>query len=171
MKNIYIFFLFIFAININLSKQLYCTGYNKTVGNEKMCKGLTYRYNNEICFFDGVGCINITDGSDEIKKNANYTLTSEIHNNCGVAGFFEPKEDKDLCKGIPLVEGYCCWVNYTAGNEFYTACLRTKNYKNKNDIPSDIKDYKEGFTAQNFECKETFIKNSYLILISFLFFI
>ena len=66
-------------------------------------------------------------------------LTTDIHNNCGMALFYKPVL-KEICTEISLVNGYCCFVQTnTKGN----ACLRQDEIDedDKDKITDYMKDY------------------------------
>ena len=65
--------------------------------------------------------------------------SSEIHNNCGMAKFYQP-ESKEACTEISLVNGYCCFVKTNSrGN----ACLKQDEIDEdeKDEITDYMKDY------------------------------
>ena len=87
-------------------------------------------YYNKKCYEGSDNPINDTD--------TNCPKFSEIYNNCGMAGVYQPILEK-TCTEISLVQGYCCYVNFTGGS---SACIRTKELqKEKNKITSDIENY------------------------------
>ena len=100
---------------------------------------------------------------------------SKIANNCGYTGFFEPLSATS-CKDVNLVEGRCCYINYTIEGDptIHKSCLRTNKYK-KDKIPEDINDLFTKHYANasliGAECKESNIKMKYNLIILFLIFL
>ena len=64
---------------------------------------------------------------------------SEIHNNCGMALFYQP-ESKEACTEISLVNGYCCFVKT---KNYGKACLKQDEIDEdeKDEITDYMKDY------------------------------
>ena len=92
---------------------------------------------------------------------------SDIYNNCGMAGVYQPVT-KEICTEISLVQGYCCFVKTkTKGN----ACIRTKELnKEKNTATDQIKNYIKGIGTnpdeiQSVLCKGNYIKYYWLFII------
>ena len=176
-KNILILF-YIFLVVLKLSKQDECftNGYNisniKSTERQEFCKAFTYQFNNTICYYNNSAdtCLNITE--DSLKNYLNYSL-AEVPNNCGTAGFFEPL-NKESCLDIPLVDAKCCFVIYynDTEKENHTACLRTKEFKKKDDekkyLIKHVESFGANFKVSNAECKELKLKCYYNILIIFL---
>ena len=128
----------ILSMNFQISKQELCDigGYNisnsSTPQNaQNICKAYSFQFNNEICYYveQNHTCLNIPQNSSLLKNDNNYKF-AEISNNCGISGFFEPLNPDD-CKGIPLVDGQCCYVVYQIENTNHAACLRTNEYQKK----------------------------------------
>lgn len=86
-----------------------------------------------------------------------------VHNNCGMAGIYEPN-DPEICKGIALVEGYCCFVKIKDDEgKKLTACIRTKDLQDDIKVPSqEIQEYikliSEKYTAEEADCQAKWIK-------------
>ena len=114
--------------------------------------------------------MNITE--DSLKNNPNYSL-AEVPNNCGTAGFFEPLNEES-CLDIPLVDAKCCFVTYSndTAEENHHACLRTKEFKKKDDeksyLENHVKSIRKNLEVRNAECKELklkcYITKSYISL-------
>ena len=112
-----------------------------------------------------------------IKKSDNNNDTniycptkSQIFNNCGKSGIYEPEDTLD-CTEISLVKGYCCYVKF---KNHGSSCLRTKILnKEKNSITEQIQNYiKEIEPTAEVEkviCKGVNLKSSLLLIIIFLF--
>ena len=65
---------------------------------------------------------------------------SQVYNNCGMAGIYQPITSV-TCTEISLVQGYCCYANFTDGS---SACIRTKELnKNKNSKTNQMEKYFE----------------------------
>ena len=64
---------------------------------------------------------------------------SLIHNNCGMALFYQP-ESKEACTEISLVNGYCCFVKT---KNYGKACLKQDEIDEdeKDEITDYMKDY------------------------------
>ena len=74
-----------------------------------------------------------------INNDPNCPVNSRIHNNCGMALFYQP-ESKEACTEISLVNGYCCFVKTkNKGN----ACLKQDEIDEdeKDEITDYMKDY------------------------------
>ena len=173
--------LYVFLLNIKLSNQESCNigDYNISEFNEEKCLSFSYQFNNEICFFKNesgvISCDNITETELETESNGKYSLTN-ITNNCGFAGFFEPTSTTS-CREVNLVEGRCCYVNYTIEGKETTirkSCLRTNKYK-KDKIPEDINNlFTQHYAYASLKgayCKESNIKMKYNLIFLFLIFL
>ena len=178
----FLFILYVFSLNLQLSKQDECKygDYFKTdeeknnTMNEELCLSFSYQFGNSVCKFtnENKACESATE--EEFSSNK-YTLTN-VSNNCGFNGFFEPLI-RDNCTDIKLVEGHCCYVNYTLpdAGTIRKSCLRTNKFKKQGDIPGDIS---ELVTKKNkdikiitVDCKESNIKLKYNLLFAFLIFL
>ena len=170
-----IFLLFIFCLNQKISCQKLCniSGYDDKIVNKtpEVCSSFTYRNGNEICYFEKNECFQAKekDYINNIQNKTNYTFSNNIHNNCGTAGFFEPKDEKS-CTGISIVDGHCCYVNYLNKTDSTThySCLRTNKYKESEKYPEDINEF---WKSQNIEikeakCKGEHIKKFYRLILS-----
>ena len=177
--------LYIFSINLQLSKQVDCeTGdyfQSKTeeeikeMLNEELCLSFSYQFGNSVCKFtnETKACESVNEGDFSSSK---YTL-SQVSNNCGFNGFFEPLIRGD-CTDIKLVEGHCCYVNYTLPDEDKTvgkSCLRTNKFKKQGDIPGDVSELvtkiNKDIKIITVDCKESNIKLKYNLLFAFLIFL
>ena len=177
--------LYVFSINLQLSKQVNCeTGdyfQSKTeeeikeMLNEELCLSFSYQFGNSVCKFtnENKACESATE--EEFSSNK-YTLTN-VSNNCGFNGFFEPLI-RDNCTDIKLVEGHCCYVNYTLSAKDSTirkSCLRTNKFKKKGEIPGDISELvtkiNKDIKIITVDCKESNIKMKYNLLFAFLIFL
>ena len=170
---------YILSINIQFSKQGECShdDYNISASQSpgEMCKAFSYRFNNSICYYNEQNgtCLNISEGSELIKNNSNYSL-AVISNNCGISGFFEPLVEGD-CKEIPLVDGQCCFVEYQSNGTKHKACLRTNEYQKKDELPTEIKNLFQNkyskFELMSAVCKGKYIKNYFNFILIFLIFL
>ena len=72
----------------------------------------------------------------------NCPANSVIHNNCGMALFYQP-ESKEACTEISLVNGYCCFVKTKAASNQGNACLKQDEIDEdeKDEITDYMKDY------------------------------
>ena len=173
----------ILSMNFQISKQELCDigGYNISNSSsaqiaQNICKTYSFQFNNEICYYveSNKTCLNIPQNSSLLKNDNNYKF-AEISNNCGISGFFEPLNPDD-CKGIPLVDGQCCYVVYQIENTNHAACLRTNEYQKKNDtVPEEIKNLikkiNEGYGAISANCKGKYLKYYFNLIFIFLIFL
>ena len=173
----------ILSMNFQISKQELCDigGYNisnsSTPQNaQNICKAYSFQFNNEICYYveQNHTCLNIPQNSSLLKNDNNYKF-AEISNNCGISGFFEPLNPDD-CKGIPLVDGQCCYVVYQIENTNHAACLRTNEYQKKNDtVPEEIKNLikkiNEGYGVISANCRGKYLKYYFNLVFIFLIFL
>ena len=174
--------LYVFSINLQLSKQVNCeTGdYFKTdedknkMMNEELCLSFSYQFGNSVCQFtnETKACESVSEGEFSSNK---YTLTN-VSNNCGFNGFFEPLI-RDNCTDIKLVEGHCCYVNYTLpdAGTIRKSCLRTNKFKKQGDTPGDVSELvtkiNKDIKIITVDCKESNIKLKYNLLFAFLIFL
>lgn len=118
-------------------------------------------------------CTTFTEGKGVICPTA--SSADSIQNRCGNSGVYEPHEDSD-CTGVSLVEAYCCYVETEVDGVKHTACLRSKDMKDKDDWTDDINDQLKKFPnhkKQRIKCAGGFIKNalySAVVLIAFALF-
>ena len=122
-------------------------------------------------------CYNNTSQTCVIQnsENDNDTLVecpnkSQIYNNCGKSGIYEPEDSID-CTEISLVRGYCCYVKF---KNHGSSCLRTNILnKEKNSTTEQMKNYikKIDVTAEveKVICKGYYLKYSFFFIIIFLF--
>ena len=122
-------------------------------------------------------CYNNASQTCVIKKSENNNDTniycptkSQIFNNCGKSGIYQPEDTHD-CTEISLVKGYCCYVKF---KNHGSSCLRTNTLNHeKNSITEQMKNYikKIDITAEveNVICKGYFLKYSLFFIIIFLF--
>ena len=92
-------------------------------------------------------------------------LSTEIFNNCGLAGVYQPVT-AEICTEISLVQGYCCFVKTEKDG---TACIRTrelKKEKNKetNDIIEYINKHNNNSVIKSVQCGSEFLKYYSLML-------
>ena len=176
--------LYVFSINLQLSKQVNCeTGdyfQSKTeeeknnMMNEELCLSFSYQFGNSVCQFtnETKACESV---SEEDFSSNKYALT-EVSNNCGFNGFFEPLIRGD-CTDIKLVEGHCCYVNYTLPDAatIRKSCLRTNKFKKQGDTPGDVSELvtkiNKDIKIITVDCKESNIKLKYNLLFAFLIFL
>ena len=96
--------------------------------------------------------------------------TTIVHNNCGMAGIYEP-ETSSICTEIPLVHGYCCFVKTKSGN---TACVRTKELnKDKNSLTTQIDNHvkicsNNTTSVDTVICIGTYLKDYWQLFVLFL---
>ena len=99
--------------------------------------------------------------------------TTVVHNNCGLAGTYEPKTPS-ICTEIPLVQGYCCFVKTKSGNY---ACVRTNELnKDKNSSTTQIDNHVKLCSAnttsvESVICVGTYLKDYWQLFILFLIFL
>ena len=96
-------------------------------------------------------------------------ISSEIFNNCGMAGIYQPITN-EICTEISLVQGHCCFVKTESGA---TACIRTKELnKDKTKATNEIIDYvnkhNNNSIIKSVQCDGGYLKYYYLMLILFL---
>ena len=92
--------------------------------------------NTKCCYKDNA-CIEKVEGDTTIPTNYCPESKTNIINNCGMAGIYEPVYST-ICTEISLVQGYCCFVKTKNGN----ACIRTKKlHKNINETTDQINDF------------------------------
>ena len=96
------------------------------------------------------------------------TASSEIFNNCGMAGIYQPIT-AEICTKISLVQGYCCFVQTEKGN----ACIRTKKLnKEKNKETDDIIEYvnrhNNNSVIKSVQCGSEYLGYYFLMLMSIL---
>ena len=185
MNRKFLFILYVFSLNLQLSKQDECKygDYFKTdeeknnTMNEELCLSFSYQFGNSVCQFtnETKACESVSEGEFS-SSSSKYALTN-VSNNCGFNGFFEPLI-RDNCTDIKLVEGHCCYVNYTLSAEDSTirkSCLRTNKFKEKGEIPGDIselvKNINQNIKIITVDCKESNIKLKYNLLFAFLIFL
>ena len=178
----FLFILYVFSLNLQLSKQDECKygDYFKTdeekntMMNEELCLSFSYQFGNSVCKFtnETKACESVTEGDFSSSK---YTL-SKVSNNCGFNGFFEPLI-RDNCTDIKLVEGHCCYVNYTLPDAatIRKSCLRTNKFKKQGDTPGDVSELvtkiNKDIKIITVDCKESNIKLKYNLLFAFLIFL
>ena len=105
-------------------KKLKCFPYSHTDGNNGRC-----------CAADGNKCILELD---ENAANDKCPQKTNVPNNCGMAGIYQPLSST-YCKEISLVQGYCCYTILKNGNNTSYSCLRTKELsKNKNQPSKEL---------------------------------
>ena len=147
-QNMFCFF-FLFSINFKLVKLDECNfgDYNITEPSKETCRPFSYIFGNQICYFNGTNCTNETENS----VNDKYYKQAEVHNNCGKASFFEPQNEKD-CNVTTLVEGQCCYTNYSRKNDssIHYSCIRTSKDKEK-DIKNDINQFFNKYYNSEYE--------------------
>ena len=178
--------LYVFSINLQLSKQVDCeTGdyfQSKTeeeknnMMNEELCLSFSYQFGNSVCQFtnETKACESVSEGEFS-SSSSKYALTN-VSNNCGFNGFFEPLI-RDNCTDIKLVEGHCCYVNYTLPDAatIRKSCLRTNKFKKQGDTPGDVSELvtkiNKDIKIIAVDCKESNIKLKYNLLFAFLIFL
>ena len=119
-------------------KKLKCFPYSHTDGNNGRC-----------CADDGNKCILELD---ENAANDKCPQKTNVPNNCGMAGIYQPLSST-YCKEISLVQGYCCYVLLKDGKG--SACVRTKKLnKEKNEATDQITKYVgNDFQIDKVECQ------------------
>ena len=141
---------------------------NETEKKQK-CFSLSYSdyFQSKCCYSDNKCNRELADGSEE--ECPEYSI---IYNNCGMAGILQPYT-VDICTGISLVQGYCCFVKT---KQYGNACIRTKNLnKDKNTATDQIIAYinkiKNETEIDSVECEGCYIKYyALLIIITVIFF-
>ena len=187
MNGKFLFILYVFSLNLQLSNQDACkygdyfkSNEGNIVMNEELCLSFSYQFGNSVCKFtenesSDPTCESVSEEDFSSNPSNKYTLT-EVSNNCGFNGFFEPLIRGD-CTDIKLVEGHCCYVNYTLPNAdpIRKSCLRTNKFKKQGEIPGDISELvtklNKDIKIITVDCKESNIKLKYNLLFAFLIFL
>ena len=171
--------LILFSINFKLVKLNECkfSEYNitKPEPSRETCRSFSYIFDNKKCYYNGTKCINEIENSKTLENDTFYKL-AEVHNNCGNASFFEPQGVED-CNVTSLVEGQCCFTNYSSKDDssIHYSCIRTSKDKQK-DIINDInifftKYYNSNYIVNSVICSGGIVEfyyNFIFILIIFL---
>ena len=147
-------FLNILLIQLPFSNEVGCkyytaSGTEATTGDDYL-KGSNADENKQSCFSLSTAskkCCYSKDGNNKetcvegllANGRPNCPEDSEIHNNCGMALFYQP-ESKEACTEISLVNGYCCFVKT---NNHGNACLKQDEIDEdeKDEITDYMKDY------------------------------
>ena len=80
----------------------------------------------------------LCDSTNTTSDDIDCPKNSLVYNNCGMAGIYQPITS-DTCTEISLVQGYCCYANFTDKS---SACIRTKELnKNKNSKTKQMENY------------------------------
>ncbi len=84
-------------------------------------------------------CIKRPSSGDSTDSTIKCPDNSKIHNNCGMAKFYQPVS-KEACTEISLVNGYCCFVKT---KNYGKACLKQDEIDEdeKDEITDYMKDY------------------------------
>ena len=131
-----------------------CFSLSHTADNNALCC-LTKGTNKE--------CSTTVSGNDCPKSN------TDVPNNCGMAGVYEP-QISSICKDISLVQGYCCYVGLkkNSDNSVSSACIRTKTLnKEKNEATDQIKNYVgNSYTITSVDCHGASIKYYWFLIIA-----
>ena len=91
---------------------------------------------NQQCCYDTANKLCVS--KDTTGTNIDCPKNSLVYNNCGMAGIYQPVTS-ETCTEISLVQGYCCYANFTDGS---SACIRTKELnKNKNSKTKQMENY------------------------------
>ena len=140
----------------------YITGLSLDEAKQK-CFSLSYSEKNSgACCYSTNGCVLETPGDDNCPKN------TEVANNCGMAGVYQP-QTSNICKEISLVQGYCCYVKLKkiSDNSISASCIRTKKLnKKKNEATDQIITYVgNAYRIEGVECHGTSTKYFWLLII------
>ena len=148
-------FLNILLIQLPFSNEVGCTYYTasgtEAITGDDYLKGSNADENKKSCFSLSTAskkcCYNMgSDGKETcverdptINNDPNCPVNSRIHNNCGMALFYQP-ESKEACTEISLVNGYCCFVKTKSKG---SACLKQDEIDEdeKDEITDYMKDY------------------------------
>ena len=81
-------------------------------------------------------------GTTESSDPVQCPKDSVIHNNCGMALYYQPVS-KEACTEISLVNGYCCFVKTKTSSNQGNACLKQDEIDEdeKDEITDYMKDY------------------------------
>jgi len=147
-------FLNILLIQLPFSNEVGCkyytaSGTEATTGDDYL-KGSNADENKQSCFSLSTAsknCCYKKDSSnketcverDDTDPDQICPVNSRIHNNCGMALFYQP-ESKEACTEISLVNGYCCFVKT---KNYGKACLKQDEIDEdeKDEITDYMKDY------------------------------
>ena len=130
---------------------------------------------NQVCCYDKEKN-ECTDQTKSEGDNIKCPQETEIPNNCGLAGMYQP-ETKETCTGIGLVKGYCCYVDFGNNGK---ACIKTIQLnEDKNSMTEMISDYinkyknekKIDLLAKSVECEGFHLKSILNLLIVGLLFL
>ena len=148
-------FLNILLIQLPFSNEVGCTYYTASgtaaITGDDYLKGSNADENKQKCYslsksdVQDEDCCYDTTNNKCIKRPSSVDSTikcpvnSEIHNNCGMALFYQPVS-KEACTEISLVNGYCCFVKT---KNHGTACLKQDEIDEdeKDEITDYMKDY------------------------------
>ena len=138
--------------------------------NEKMQKCFSFSHSDiftKKCCYDKTGdgqCVEEVTGTTT--TNIDCPKEGSVYNNCGMAGTYMPLTSA-ICTEISLVQGYCCYAEFSDGT---TACLRTKELnKNKNTATGQMENYlkqvNQSLTIKNVVCKGYNLHHYWIFLI------
>ena len=141
-------------LNSEDSKKQKCFGLSDSnVFNQKCC----YDTQNKLC-------TSLNSGS-----NIECPKDTEIVNNCGMAGFYQPITS-ERCTEISLVDGFCCYIKTKSKG---TACIKKKEInedKDKTVLSDDMKEYLQGLSpavdvseVESVKCGGSFMKKNYSV--------
>ena len=168
-------------IGLNLNLILFLMSFNKILNeacNENVnLDGLSESEQKNKCFSlshtdnNGLCCLKKgTQNECSTTESGNECPVSntDVPNNCGMAGIYEPQVPS-ICKDISLVQGYCCYVGLkkTSGT-VSSACIRTKTLnKEKNEATDQIKNYVgNSYTITSVDCHGASIKYYWFLIIA-----
>ena len=146
-------FLNILLIQLPFSNEVGCTYYTASgtaaITGDDYLKGSNADENKQSCFslstaikkccYNKVSNKETCEEHDTSDHGPDCPDDSEIHNNCGMALFYQPVS-KEACTEISLVNGYCCFVKTKSKGR---ACLKQDEIDEdeKDEITDYMKDY------------------------------
>ena len=143
----------------------YLKGLTEDAAKQKCYSLSNFVDQNTVCCYDKINNKCISNDESATGKEC-PKISSEIFNNCGMAGIYEPVTP-EICKEISLVQGYCCFVKTKNGA---TACVRTKELnKDKSKVTQEIITYVEvhnnNSVIESIQCNCSALKIYWLLFI------
>ena len=127
----------------------YLSSVSGTEAKKQQCYSLSYSdvFDQQCCYQKVSNKETCVEGNQDYSDTASLTedgeiscpQLTEIANNCGMAGIYQPV-DPTICTDISLVNGYCCYVE-TSDKGFFCGSRDDMTDDNKNEIPDDVRDY------------------------------
>jgi len=113
---------------------------------KKSCFELSYSvvFQQECCYdpkFDECTSDNKTSG-----RNVSCPNSTEVPNNCGLAGIYQPAHETS-CTEIGLVGGYCCYVDF---GRYGKSCIKTNKLNDDKNTSTDLIElYVQKYNSEN----------------------